>query len=77
MCRRRSAAFDWSPDDPRLYPLADRAHRWLANRSTQGTQAQRPVLDPTIAQLVATSAAPPSPAWDRLTEIAKQLNTDA
>jgi DNA-binding transcriptional MerR regulator len=67
------AAFDWSPDDPRLYTLADRAQRWLANRSIQGKDAQRPVLDPTIAQLVATAAAPPSPAWDRLTEIAKQL----
>jgi DNA-binding transcriptional MerR regulator len=71
------AAFDWSPDDPRLYTLADRAQRWLANRSIQGKDAQRPGLDPTIAQLVATVAAPPSPAWDRLIEIAKQLRTGA
>lgn len=69
------AAFDWPPDDPRLYPLADRAQRWLADRSIQGKHAPRPVLDPTIAQLVATMAAPPSAAWDRLTEIAKQLKT--
>src|SRR5207244_2582582 len=27
------AAFDWSPDDPRLYALADRTQRWIANRS--------------------------------------------
>ena len=27
------AAFDWSPDDPRL---DDRAHRWLANRAGHG-----------------------------------------
>ena len=26
------AAFDWSPDDPRLPVLADRTQRWLANR---------------------------------------------
>jgi DNA-binding transcriptional MerR regulator len=26
------AAFDWSPDDPRLSALADRTARWLANR---------------------------------------------
>ena len=26
------AAFDWSPDDPRLPELADRTQRWLANR---------------------------------------------
>ena len=26
------AAFDWSPDDPRLYALADRTRRWIANR---------------------------------------------
>jgi DNA-binding transcriptional MerR regulator len=71
------AAFDWSPDDSRLYALADRAQRWLANRSRQGKHAQGPVLDPTIAQLVTTAAGPPSPAWDRLTEIAKQLNMDA
>jgi DNA-binding transcriptional MerR regulator len=70
------AAFDWSPDDPRLSTLADRAQRWLANRSIQGKDAQRPSLDPTITQLVAT-AAPPSPAWDRLTEITKQLKTGA
>ncbi len=70
------AAFDWSPDDPRLYPLADRTQRWLANRSIQGKDAQ-PGLDPAITQLVATAAAPPSPAWDRLTEIAKRLKAGA
>ena len=68
------AAFDWSPGDPRLYALANRTQRWLANRSIQGQDAQRPGLDPAIAQL-ATSAAPSSPAWDRLTEITKQLET--
>jgi DNA-binding transcriptional MerR regulator len=66
------AAFDWSPDDPRLYPLADRAQRWLANRHRRPGGGQRPLPDPTIAQLVATSAGASSPAWDRLIEIAQQ-----
>jgi DNA-binding transcriptional MerR regulator len=66
------AAFDWSPDDPRLYPLADRTARWLASRPGRSHGAQRPVQDPAIAQLVATSAGASSPAWDRLAEIAKQ-----
>jgi DNA-binding transcriptional MerR regulator len=65
------AAFDWSPDDPRLYALVDRAQRWLANRHGRSQSAERPVPDPTIAQLVA-SAGTSSPAWDRLTEIVKQ-----
>jgi DNA-binding transcriptional MerR regulator len=26
-------AFEWSPDDPRLYALADRTNRWLASRT--------------------------------------------
>lgn len=66
------AAFDWSPDDPRLYALADRTQRWMANRHGRSDGGERPVPDPTIAQLVATSAGTSSPAWDRLTEIAKQ-----
>ena len=66
------AAFDWSPDDPRLYPLADRTERWIANRHGRSEGTQWPVQDPAIAQLVAASAGASSPAWDRLTEIAKQ-----
>jgi DNA-binding transcriptional MerR regulator len=67
------AAFDWSPDDPRLYTLADRTQRWLANRHSGSESAEGAILDPNIAQLVATSAGPSSPAMDRLTEITKQL----
>jgi DNA-binding transcriptional MerR regulator len=63
------AAFDWSPDDPRLPVLVDRTQRWLANRPGSTEDAEQPVLDPVIAQLVATSPGA-SPAWDRLTEIA-------
>jgi DNA-binding transcriptional MerR regulator len=66
------AAFHWSPDDPRLDKLADRTQRWLANRHRRSKRSKRPVQDPTIAQLVATSFNGTSPAWDRLAEIAKQ-----
>jgi DNA-binding transcriptional MerR regulator len=65
------AAFDWSPNDPRLYPLADRAQRWIASRHRHA-EAGQPVQDPTVAQLVATSVGASSPAWNRLTEIAEQ-----
>jgi len=66
------AAFNWSADDPRLYALADRIQRWMANRYGRSAGGGRPVPDPTIAQLVATSVGATSPAWDRLTAIAKQ-----
>ena len=65
------AAFEWSPEDPRLSALADRTQRWLAKRSRRFEGGARPVQDPAIAQLV-TSAGVSSPAWDRLTEIAKE-----
>jgi len=67
------AAFDWSPEDPRLNALADRTQRWNARRR----RAEQPLQDPTIAQLVATSAGSLSPAWDRLTEIGKERMTNA
>jgi len=66
------AAFDWSPDDPRLQALADRANRWLAKRPSRSTGNEILVLDPTIVQLVATSFGGISPAWDRLGELTKQ-----
>jgi len=66
------AAFDWSPEDPRLYALADRTQRWIANRHRTSAGAEVLDQDPAIAQLVATSAGESSPAWDRLTEIAKE-----
>jgi DNA-binding transcriptional MerR regulator len=72
ICLEYDAAFDWSPDDPRLYPLVDRSQRWLANRHGRLEGGQSPVLDPAIAQLVTTSLGVSSPAWDRITEIAKQ-----
>jgi DNA-binding transcriptional MerR regulator len=66
------AAFDWSPDDPRLYALADRSGRWIASRYGRSEGGEQPVQDPAIAQLVTMSAGASSPAWDRLTEIAKE-----
>jgi DNA-binding transcriptional MerR regulator len=64
------AAFDWSPDDPRLDAVADRAARWMANQ--RGRQKGEPVQDPTIAQLVTTLDGASSPAWGRLAQIAKE-----
>jgi len=66
------AAFDWSPDDPRLSTLADRTARWIASRYGSSEGTPRPAQDPAIAELVTTPAGVSSPAWDRLTEIAKQ-----
>lgn len=65
-------AFDWSPDDPRLSALAERTERWLTQWYGRPEGAEKPLQDPTIAQLVATSAGTRSPAWDRLTEIARE-----
>jgi DNA-binding transcriptional MerR regulator len=66
------AAFDWSPDDPRLHALADRSKRWITNQPSRSKRSEIPVLDPTIVQLVATSFGGMSSAWDRLAELAKQ-----
>jgi DNA-binding transcriptional MerR regulator len=70
------AAFTWSPDDPRIHALADRAQRWVADRHRGFPGRQPPVPDPTVAQLLATSVRVSSPAWDRLAEIAKQRKAD-
>lgn len=64
------AAFDWSPNDPRLVALAERTRRWIANRHGRFEDGERSV--PTIAQFVATSAGASSPAWERLAEIARE-----
>jgi len=66
------AAFEWSPDDPRLYALADRSGRWLAAHTRGNGGEERPSQDRAIAQLLATSLGVSSPAWDRLTEIARE-----
>ncbi len=66
------AAFDWSPDDHRLNALAVRTERWFAKRHDSLKGREGSVLDPTLAQLVATSVGMSSPAWDRLGEIGKE-----
>jgi DNA-binding transcriptional MerR regulator len=66
------AAFDWSPNDSRLYALADRTQRWFDSRSGGPKDSARSPQDPTLAKLVAASGGAFSPAWDRLTEIVKE-----
>jgi DNA-binding transcriptional MerR regulator len=66
------AAFDWSPADPRLYALADRTERWMATKGRRREREEWPTQDPAIAELVTTSLDISSPAWDRLTEIARE-----
>jgi DNA-binding transcriptional MerR regulator len=66
------AAFEWSPDDPRLDAVADRAQRWFVRRGDGLPRGRQPAADPGIAQLIATSTGNSSPAWDRLKEIAKE-----
>jgi DNA-binding transcriptional MerR regulator len=71
------AAYGWSPDDRRLGALAARAERWMAKRHGRPKGGEVSVVDPNIAQLVATSPGASSPAWDKLTEIAAERKTRA
>jgi DNA-binding transcriptional MerR regulator len=71
------AAFGWSPEDRRLYALAARTERWIAKQHVSRKGGKRSDLDPTLAQLVTTSVGMSSPAWDRLTEIAKERKARA
>ena len=62
------AAYDWSPDDPRLPGLADRTRNWFTNHHSRSET--RPVRNPTIARLAAQSQpGASSPAWDRLAQL--------
>lgn len=54
------AAFEWSPDDPRLPALARRAAAWVAQRP------ELPVADSEITVLAMSAAGASSPAWDRM-----------
>ncbi len=65
------AAFEWSPDDPRLPALANRTKKWFANQPGRPKRSEIPVPDPTLVQLVATSFGGMSPAWERLAALAK------
>jgi DNA-binding transcriptional MerR regulator len=62
------AAFDWSPDDPRLPALAERTRRWLAARHTG---AEVVPDDRTMARLAAATAAAASPALLRIAELVR------
>jgi DNA-binding transcriptional MerR regulator len=65
--RDHDAAYDWSPDDPRLPELAARTRAWAADH--RPSQAEH-VDDPTIARLAAeTQAGAASPAWERLARL--------
>ncbi|MEW1737282.1 MerR family transcriptional regulator [Nocardia beijingensis] len=75
ICLEYDAAFDWSPDDPRLVGLADRTRRWIAGRRT-GAGRTTPPLDPGLIRLVNDSVGITSPAWERLTRIAQQATTE-
>jgi DNA-binding transcriptional MerR regulator len=62
------AAFDWSPEDPRIPALAERARRWLTERRA-GSPEDRPTRDPATDRLLAAIPSV-SPAWDRIAEVA-------
>ncbi|MFI6484574.1 MerR family transcriptional regulator [Nonomuraea sp. NPDC050663] len=62
------AAYDWSPDDPRLPGLADRTRTWLMMHPSRSEC--EPVDNPEIAKLAAqTQPGASSPAWDRLARL--------
>ena len=65
------AAFDWSPNDPRLHALAERTRQWFTSR--RGNTDAEPAPDPTITQLATLTANASSPAWARIGELAKQI----
>lgn len=66
------AAFDWSPDDPRLPALAERTRRWYARR--EGTAEAGPPPDPTVTRLAGAAASASSPAWARIAELAREVS---
>jgi DNA-binding transcriptional MerR regulator len=68
------AAFDWSPDDPRLYALAERTRRWTATQRSRssGAARSRTTEEQAISRLVARSGGVSSPAWDHLLAIIRQ-----
>ncbi|MBB5915193.1 DNA-binding transcriptional MerR regulator [Nocardia transvalensis] len=67
------AAYDWSPDDPRLPGLAARTRNWYAAHSES---TDRPVHTQAIARLAERSQpGASSPAWDRLAQLMKDPMT--
>lgn len=66
----QDAAFDWSPDDPRLPALAERLWRWMAARPSGDDDAPH---HPDVARLLTSTAGASSPAWDRLASLTREL----
>lgn len=64
--RDYDAAYDWSPDDPRLPALAARTRAWYLAHAPESA----PPPDPTISRLAAASIND-SPAWARLARLAR------
>ena len=62
-------AFGWDPDDPRLEKLADWVVAWTVRH--QAGPRQAPADVPAAVTLVTSDAATSSPAWRRLTELAR------
>ena len=62
-------AFGWDADDPRLEKLADWIVAWYARNETG--RHQDPADIPPALTLAASDAATASPAWRRLTELAR------
>ncbi|MEU7629055.1 MerR family transcriptional regulator [Nocardia sp. NPDC049220] len=69
------AAFNCSPDDPRLVELADRTRRWLASRRT-GAGRTTPALDPKLVRLVNESVGITSRSWERLVQLARKATAE-
>jgi DNA-binding transcriptional MerR regulator len=70
LCLEHDAAFDWSPDDPRLNGLADRTAQWLAARGRPGGGPDQSARHQAAARLSASTGGSSSPAWQRLAELA-------
>ncbi|MEU1387896.1 MULTISPECIES: MerR family transcriptional regulator [unclassified Nonomuraea] len=68
LCLEHDAAYDWSPDDPRLPALADRTRTWFAGHPSRSESLA--LDDPTAARLAAQSLpGVSSPAWNRLAHL--------
>jgi DNA-binding transcriptional MerR regulator len=67
------AAFNWSPDDPRLFAVAERVQRWTARRrgGSNGRERSPTSAEQAVARLLQTFGGASSPAWDRLVEIVR------
>ncbi|SDJ38478.1 MerR family transcriptional regulator [Nonomuraea jiangxiensis] len=64
------AAYDWSPDDPRLPALADRTRTWFTQHHSRSET--HPSQNPAMARLAAQPhPGASSPAWDRLAQLMK------